>query len=85
MTKAYIATCMIGVFAIDENGNTLTYKLFQKAPEAAAKALSSEKLTEEEKSVLDDLIKSGYTEIVVDKNLEFSGIKIIFEKNNNAS
>jgi len=83
--KAYIATCMIGVFAIDEGKNMLTYRLFHKNPEFAAKSIATEKMTEEEKAVLEDLVKSGYKDVVCDKNIEFSELKILFEKDNLAS
>ena len=83
--KAYIATCTIGVFAVDENKNILTYRIFQKNPEAIAKALSSEKMTDEEKKVIDDLANSGFSEAVCDKNLQHEKINLVFEKDNLAS
>ena len=81
----YIATCTIGVFAFDEKKNTLTYSLFQKNPEAIARAMSSESLTDEERKVLNDLKNSGVKEAVIDKSVEYDGIKLVLEKDNLAS
>ncbi len=83
--KAYIATCMIGVFAFDEKKNMLTYRFFPKIPEEIAEALDSEKLCPEEKQVIKDLINSGYTQAVLNKKADYEGIELIFEKENIAS
>lgn len=82
MVKAYLAACVVGVFAFDEKKNILTYRIFQKNPEKIADKLASEKLIEEEKQVIEDLKKSGIKEVVSEKKAKIPGLKATFEKPN---
>jgi len=83
--KAYVATNICGVFAFDEDGKVVSKKLFPKEPEAIAMRLEKSRsggLIDEEKDVISGLKKSGYREIVLDKNVAFEGVKITKEPEN---
>ncbi len=83
--KTYITTSLIGVFAYDEEKNLVSYRFFQKDSNKIANSLSSEKMLEEEKQVLEDLKNSGVKQAISDKKLVYPGVEIIFEKDNLAS
>ena len=86
--KAYVASCIIGVFAFDKDKNILTYRLFDKDVDKIADKLKDTELTAEEKEVLDDLLKAGYKEVEVEKDLGenyFNGLSVKTEKDNLAS
>ncbi len=82
--RAYLAVNFIGAFAFDKDNNNLTYKLFEKNPLEIAKKLQKPDLLDEEKQVIEDLKKSGYKEVVLEKVGSVEGVKIIQEKNHQA-
>ncbi len=63
--KAYISTCIAGVFAFDENKKLLSYKFFEKKPEVIAAGMTAfekGKTFPEMEEVLRRLKEKGVTE-----------------------
>ena len=83
--RAYIATCMIGSFAIDSEENILEKRLFKKDPEEVARKLKKTRKGEmipEEKDIIDALRIRGIKEIVWNKKIQVSGTSCLEEKDN---
>ena len=83
--RAYIATCVIGSFAFDKEGNLLESKLFPKDPKLVAEKLRQTRkgnLIPEEKGIADALKARGFKEIVWNRKAKLSGISCVEEKDN---
>ncbi len=76
--KAYIVVNFLGVFAIDDRGSIIDSILFPKDPEIISEKLLSDKLTNEEKELLEKLKKKGIKEFVLSKRSD----TYIYEPNN---
>ncbi|MBU5557968.1 MAG: hypothetical protein QW751_02975 [Candidatus Aenigmatarchaeota archaeon] len=64
--RAYVAACVIGLFAVDEKGNLLARRLFQKEPTKIAEALAnfaSGKRFNELEGLIGELRKKGYEDV----------------------
>jgi len=81
--RAYLATCILGVFAYDEKGKLIAKRLFKKDPRYIARALDRVQkwLLPEEKELIDSLSKKGY-DIAWSKRLKIKGIKTLFVQEN---
>lgn len=83
--KVYIATNIVGAFAFDGKKKIVHYVLFQANPELIAERLNQVKkgeLVPEEETLLKDLVRSGYKEVIWDKKIDFPGIKCMYEQEN---
>jgi len=83
--KTFVATNIIGTFAFDGKERIVHYVLFPVNPELIAARLEQVKkgeLIPEEDSLLKDILKSGYREIIWDKKIDFPGIKCMYEPEN---
>lgn len=80
--KAFLTTNMMGSFAFDQDGKLLEKKLFPKNPELIVEKLDVKDLLPEEEEILRCLIAKGYKEVVCDKEVEFTGIIIVYDKDN---
>ncbi|MFH1445660.1 MAG: C/D box methylation guide ribonucleoprotein complex aNOP56 subunit [Nanoarchaeota archaeon] len=81
--KAYVASCIVGVFAYDEKGNLIDKVLFPKKIDEIADRLRKIKegeMVKEEHKLAKTLGMAGYDEIVWNKHCEVSGITCMFEK-----
>ena len=82
--KAYVASCIVGVFAFNEDGELIDKVLFPKKVEEVAEILSKIKegeLVKEEHKLVKALSMAGYDEIVWSKHNEVSGVNTLFQKN----
>jgi len=83
--RAYIASCIIGIFAFDKNGKLIEKLIFPKDADEIAEKLSRIKageLINEEYDLVKKLSVVGYKEIVWNKQKEVTGMNCIFEKDN---
>ncbi len=83
--RAYIATCLIGSFAFDKDGNLLSYRLFPKNAEFIAGRLfeaQQKKITDEEREIAEELKNSGVQEIVWDKEESLEGVSCVSKEEN---
>ena len=83
--KVYIATNIVGAFAFDGKKKIVHYVLFKADPGLIAERLNQVKkgeLVPEEESLLKDLLRSGYKEVIWDKKIDFPGIKCMYEQEN---
>lgn len=80
--KAYVVTNILGVLALEKNGNLVTYKLFPKKPELIAEKLKQSRkgeIIEEERYVLKKLRLAGYKEVIWDKQAKDGFISCVYE------
>jgi len=85
LMRVYLGTNIVGSFAFDENGNIIDKQLFPKDPEKIAEKLLKIKngeIIEEEKKIIENLIHSGYKEIVWDRKKVYKGISCIYKPEN---
>jgi len=68
--KAYVVQGLIGVFALDEKGKLIDSILFPKDAKKIVKKLRKNELTTEEKEIIKNLKKKGYTELISSKKNE---------------
>jgi len=83
--RAYIATNIIGVFVFDNNKKILDYRLFKKDPKFIAERLNKVregKIIPEEREIVQNLINSGFKEVIWDKEENIEGITCINKKEN---
>ncbi|MBN2330774.1 MAG: hypothetical protein JXC85_03070 [Candidatus Aenigmarchaeota archaeon] len=83
--KVFIATNIVGAFAFDDKRKLVHYVLFRADPGLIAERLSQVKkgeLVPEEESLLKDLMRSGYKQVVWDKKIDFPGIRCMYEPEN---
>jgi len=83
--KAYISTCVAGVFAFDENKKLLSYKFFDKDPESISEKIASfedGKSFPEMKEVIRRLNEKGISEIVTktEKNIAVRHLRNNFRR-----
>lgn len=81
--RAHIAVGILGIFAFDNTGKTIEYRLFPKRPEIIADKLKKSRAGEilpEEAEMIRDLIKKGYKELVWSKDKQIKGIICIQKK-----
>jgi len=83
--KVFVATSMIGVFAFDEGGNLIHYKLFPQVAEKIAEKIAKSRkgeLLPEEAQILEEISGSGFKQLVWDKKLDVPGYECLFEQEN---
>ncbi|MBU1135833.1 MAG: C/D box methylation guide ribonucleoprotein complex aNOP56 subunit [Nanoarchaeota archaeon] len=83
--KAFVASCIVGVFAFNEDGELIDKVLFPKKVEEVAERLSKIKegdLVKEEHKLVKALSMAGYDEIVWSKHSDVSGVNTVFQKSN---
>ena len=83
--KAYVASCVVGVFAFDDKGKMIEKVLFPKNTNEIAERLEkirAGELVKEEHKLAKTLSMAGYKELVWNKHCEISGIACRFEKDN---
>ncbi|NIO22201.1 MAG: hypothetical protein GTN76_16110 [Candidatus Aenigmarchaeota archaeon] len=83
--KAYVVTNIMGVFALEKDGNVVTYKLFPKKPEVIADKLRRSRdgeIIEEERTVLNKLRLAGYKEVIWDKKAKDGFIACVYDPDN---
>ena len=77
--KAYIAVGVAGVFAYDDDGKLLAYRLFPAQAEAIAQRLRSPE--REVNVVVEELVQQGFTDIVSDNKPAVAGVCFLDEEN----
>ncbi|NOX71286.1 MAG: hypothetical protein GXO64_01120 [Candidatus Micrarchaeota archaeon] len=83
--RAYVATCLIGSFAFDNDGGILLYKLFPKDVEFIADRLAAcgrREIIPEEKEIVEELKESGLQEVIWDKDECVEGISCVRKDDN---
>jgi len=83
--KYSLATNIMGSFVFDANGKLIEFRLFPKEPDRIAEKLrktESGEMIEEEKEILDTIIKKGYKEVEWDKKFDYKGIVCTFNPEN---
>lgn len=83
--RAYVATCMVGVFAFDEKGELLEKILFPKDAEKIAERLSKSRsggTIKEEQDMLRALKARGIMEVAWDKRAKSNIITTVYEPDN---
>ncbi|RLJ09588.1 MAG: hypothetical protein DRP15_03215 [Candidatus Aenigmatarchaeota archaeon] len=86
--KAFLATGIIGSFAFDPEGNIIEYRLFPKDPVKISERLKlvrEGKVIDEERDIVESLVKKGYKEIVWDKPVQLKNISCVEKKDNLAT
>lgn len=82
--RAYLATCIVGVFAYDEKGKLVAHRLFNKDPKEISRKLEEVEKWElpEEKALIEELARKGYKEIAWSKDLKVKGVDTVQVKEN---
>jgi nucleolar protein 56 len=83
--RAHIAVGILGVFAFNNSGKSIEYRLFPKRPEVIADKLRRSRAGEilpEETEIIRELIKKGYKELMWGKDSQVKGIICIQKRDN---